>query len=220
MAAFVMGKESPAIADATKSVLAFITNDNSSPVPVTGSVTGNVTGQVSIVGTPTVAAQQSGPWNVGIAGTPSVTVQNPVNSVTVNNPANSPIPVTLTSSAPEQIVRLHDSGAGPFWPNTNLLYTVPKGKRLMIKFVSAQAIIDNGKMRVVVNVDALQNGFFEHYIPLSDQGQFGLSYFVAAEQVTIVAEAGENVSWTCFPSDPNKQGDCKVLVVGTLVDVQ
>ena len=218
LVAFVLGKESHAIADATKSVLAFITNDASSPVPVTGSVTGNVTGQVSIVGVPDVAAQQNGPWNVGLIGTPSVNVANPVASVSINNPPGSPVPVTVTAAAPEQVIRLSDSGTSPNWPGVQTLYTVPDGKRLIIKYVSAQGTIDNGKVLIRLEVDAYQNGFFEYFLPLFDQGQLGLSYFTGAEQVMIVAEAGERVSWTCSPSDGNKNGGCEMMVVGTLVN--
>jgi hypothetical protein len=57
---------------------------NPSPVPVTGSTT--VSG--------TVAATQSGSWNVGITGTPKVNVTNsataPVLSLNVNDPGRTP----------------------------------------------------------------------------------------------------------------------------------
>jgi hypothetical protein len=53
---------------------------NPLPLPVTGSTT--VSG--------TVAATQSGTWNVGVTGTPNVNVANP---------ATAPVPVTLISPA-------------------------------------------------------------------------------------------------------------------------
>ena len=72
----------PAHGDDIKSV-----NVVNTPLPVTGNVNANVSGNVNaavsgnvgIVGTPTVLAQQSGPWNVGISGNTSATplfVQN------------------------------------------------------------------------------------------------------------------------------------------------
>ena len=45
------------------------------PLPVTGNAT--VSGTVNIGNTPTVNAQQSGPWSVDINGTPAVTASAP-----------------------------------------------------------------------------------------------------------------------------------------------
>ena len=56
-----------------------VVNTPANPVPVTGTITGNVT----ITNTPTVGAQQSGLWNVGILGTPTVKIDPNNNSVVV-----------------------------------------------------------------------------------------------------------------------------------------
>jgi|GEM_PF-3762667 len=54
-----------------------VVNPPSQPVPVTGTVTGNV----SITSIPTVDARQSGQWNVGINGTPTVRIDPNANTV-------------------------------------------------------------------------------------------------------------------------------------------
>ena len=54
----------PVRGEATKDVV--VTNTSANPVPVTGTVSGTVSG--------TVNAQQSGPWAVGLVGSPVVTM--------------------------------------------------------------------------------------------------------------------------------------------------
>ena len=52
-----------------------VTNTTANPVPVSGGV--------SVTNTPTVDARQSGTWNVGISGTPSVKLDATANTVKV-----------------------------------------------------------------------------------------------------------------------------------------
>jgi len=59
----------------TKPVI--VVNPASQPVPVTGTISGSV----NIANTPTVNAQQSGLWNVGIVGTPTVKLDPSSNTV-------------------------------------------------------------------------------------------------------------------------------------------
>ena len=97
------------------------------------------TQNVNVVNTPTVSAQQSGVWNVGITGTPSVgldaannTVKFDANNNTVKIDPGAPVPV-----------RDADNPAGqPFAAscviNNNMgfpctLTNVPPGKRLVIE---------------------------------------------------------------------------------------
>ena len=54
----------PTTASAQKAAPVVVTNTTASPVPVTGGV--------AVTNTPTVDAKQSGAWNVGITGTPTV----------------------------------------------------------------------------------------------------------------------------------------------------
>ena len=55
-----------------------VVNTPAQPVPVTGTITGNVT----VGNTLNVNAQQSGPWSVGITGTPTVRI-DPLNNTVV-----------------------------------------------------------------------------------------------------------------------------------------
>jgi hypothetical protein len=57
------------------------------PLPITGSVTVTGTSNVNVTNasipvTGSVAASQSGPWNVGITGTPTVAISGPVSVTT------------------------------------------------------------------------------------------------------------------------------------------
>jgi hypothetical protein len=54
-----------------------VVNPPSQPVPVTGTISGSV----NIANTPTVSAKQSGLWNVGIVGTPTVKLDPNNNTV-------------------------------------------------------------------------------------------------------------------------------------------
>lgn len=62
-----------------------VVNTPAEPVPVTGTITGSVnvanTPNVNVVNAPTVDARQSGQWNVGIAGTPTVRIDPNSNTV-------------------------------------------------------------------------------------------------------------------------------------------
>src|SRR5260370_668311 len=72
-----------------------VVNTPSQPVPVTGTVTGTVTGNVQ--------AQQSGAWNVGITGTPSVNIAN---SPTVLARQSGPWTVGISSTPTVQVASL------------------------------------------------------------------------------------------------------------------
>jgi hypothetical protein len=61
----------------TKPVI--VVNPASQPVPVTGTINGSV----NITNTPTVNAQQTGPWNVGIVGIPTVKLDSSNNTVQI-----------------------------------------------------------------------------------------------------------------------------------------
>jgi len=84
------------------------------PLHVTGSTT--VTGAVTVAGT--VAATQSGLWNVGITGVPNVSV---------TNPATSPVLVRDVDNAARSFITLELS------PTSNPTYTVPAGKILVLE---------------------------------------------------------------------------------------
>jgi Domain of unknown function (DUF4214) len=117
-----------------------VTNTPSQPVPVTG----------------TVQAQQSGPWTVGISGTPTVNVASSV---------GSPI-----------FVRDVNNGVQPFQIMVDQIYSgpksfqVPKDKRLVIEDVSAEAESISGSgpnyyFRLSTSTDGVN--YLSHDIPLN-----------------------------------------------------
>jgi hypothetical protein len=111
--------DSSAAADPNKDVV--ISNV---PLPVTG----------------TVAASQSGAWNVGIQGNPNVTVANP---------GGNPVQVRDVNEASQPVVAT--DGFTPF-ENANglnaLLYTVPAGKRLVIEYFSGLCNLPPGQAAI------------------------------------------------------------------------
>ncbi len=112
-----LGTSGPAIASSVREVL--VVNDVTQPVPVAPQGTTTVAG--------TVSAQQSGPWMVGISGTPGVVVTNALkidpagNTVNVGNlPTDSQGRLktvrlgTLTQvSGPFTIVAISGAAIGP-----------------------------------------------------------------------------------------------------------
>jgi len=93
------------------------------PLPTTGTAT--VSG--------TVAATQSGPWNVNVANSPSVNVANPATAPVlvrdVENPAHAPAHVhgtlTINSGSPAGVLTL-----------TSPENPIPAGKRLVLEYAS------------------------------------------------------------------------------------
>jgi len=77
-----------------------VTVNNTTPIPVTGNFTATLPGNVNVGAMPPITG------NVGIIGTPNVsvtntvpvTVTNPVGTVNVANTSSSPIPVTVTNA--------------------------------------------------------------------------------------------------------------------------
>jgi hypothetical protein len=116
-----------------------VVNTPSQPVPTAAQGTTAVTGNVGITGTPnvnianspTVQAQQSGPWTVGISGTPNVQVVS-----SLSNPV---------------FVRDVNDAAQPFraelfarFPASSVTFTVPTGKRLVVEDLSAEISVSTG----------------------------------------------------------------------------
>jgi hypothetical protein len=111
-----------------------VVNTSSQPVPTTAQGTTTVTGDVNITNTPTVGitpsantvqAQQSGTWNVGINGTPTVNLASgtsvgitgtpnvslvPGTSVQINNTTTNPIPVQNVGGPSSTTTLLLNSG--------------------------------------------------------------------------------------------------------------
>jgi hypothetical protein len=134
----------------------------------------------------------------------------------------TPIPVAVSSTASEQLVRVHDHVTSDLWTSVRPIYTVPAGKRLIIKYLNADGIIDNGK--IAVDLEILQTvspfAFVNYRIPVADQGFFSdnHSLFAGSEEVFMFADSGEVIRWICIPSDINRTGACNVAFFGTLIN--
>ena len=80
-----------------------VTNSTTSPVPVNGTVTGSV------------AASQAGSWNVGISGTPTVTIASGAGVPVIGNVGITSMPnVTLAPNAGVTVSNTQDN-AVPVW---------------------------------------------------------------------------------------------------------
>lgn len=126
---------------------------------------------VNVVNTPTVLAQQSGAWNVGITGTPTVNLAN--NSVQVNNPATNPVlvrDVDISARQPVQVEGFVSVGIGQS-SNGKVIYTVPVGKRLVVEFVSAEGDVRNTQSPRFQILTAFDDEFVIHTLTSTLQGQ-------------------------------------------------
>ena len=122
-----------------------VTNTSANPVPVT------VTGTVNINGSSTVNAQQSGSWNVGIAG------NSATNPLQIHNVDNAP----RTAYAQTKTLAFNQ-------PDRQILgnFDVPAGKRLVIESFSVFGKLPSGNKLVEADINAFQGG-----------EQFGTQYF-------------------------------------------
>ena len=119
----------PGHVSATPPVPVVPVNVTNTPLPV------NVQGTQSVSGT--VAAAQSGLWNVGITGLPPVTLQAGA-TVTVANSAAQAVPVVdVTTSQPIQLLSGDGCEFDAISKQCSLdLVTVPAGHRLVLESVS------------------------------------------------------------------------------------
>ena len=128
--------------------------------PATSQGQGGMNGKdVNVVNTPTVLAQQSGPWTVGISGTPTVrvgnTAQAPVLGRDVDEPARQPFQRSgeITFAAGEVIAAVE--------------FTVPEGKRLVIEYVSANISSEEPLFWFTVQTSAGSSGGTHFFQPIA-----------------------------------------------------
>jgi hypothetical protein len=185
-----------------------VVNTSANPVPVAGNV--------NLVNTPTVLAQQSGTWNVSLAGTPSVQI---------TNPANSPLPVRdVENPAKQSFQRELDPliPAGSFTASDSL--TVPMGKRFVIEFASAS--IDtpqNTKMWVRIQTTTSGSTISHSLVPelLGNFGAAGSDFYLTAQPLKVYADAGTQVTVVAsvLGGVANTNSGASVSLSGYLVDV-
>jgi len=164
-----------------------VTNTSASPVPVIVQGTAGVGG--------TVQSQQSGAWNVGIAGTPTVVV--------ANNPG-----------FPLLVRDIDNAGRHGYQVSQNILtdavsgtaiFAVPAGQLAVIQHVSASGGFENAGEVVqafvrCTNFNAANqfNGadFQEvnHSLVLTPQGEnnaLGIKFYSASQPISCIASAGD-----------------------------
>jgi len=177
-----------------------VVNSASSPVPVTGKVN----------------AAQSGPWTVGINGTPTVNVASapPVN---VNFPSNiginGTVPVQnapgLIGFTPFVVQDFENPARSAFQASctaalVNVFYTcdlasIPGTKTLVIETVSASISIDSpnfpGRVVIVTKAGGI---FANHYFSpvLLGSTTNGINYYAATATAKLYADPGTVVSGT------------------------
>ena len=182
--------------------------------PVSASSPLPVTGDVNIGNTPTVNAQQSGSWNVGINGMPTVKVDNTANPLfvrDVDNPASQPFQAATSFGIAAQQIR----GGG-------VLTTVPLGKRLVIEHVSVRARVQpNQKLaeaEILIAVANNNNGGhpIDYYFALNDQGD---NLFMANQQVRLYADPGTEVQVAATRNASDGSGFVYFSISGYFVDV-
>jgi hypothetical protein len=145
-----------AAAPPTPSIPVNITN---TPLPVSLSGNGTISGNVS--------ATQSGTWNVGITGTPSVNVGTPTvtlgtgstvginGSVQVGNPATNPVLVRdLDGPARNPFQVEVCSGTSFYCPSIPNYFNVPVGQEFVIEYVSGKCEGPAGKVSLAFNTTA------------------------------------------------------------------
>jgi hypothetical protein len=173
------------------------------PLPVQGSL--GVSG--------TVAATQSGNWNVGITGTPNVKVTNaataPVLFVNVNDPGRIPYQSRLEQGG------VNDQFTFP---------QVPGGHRLVIQHVSVRAIVNPPSTEVFVQVMSSQPivaNIFISFFPVAVMpfsGTFSPALAVADQPVLGYIEAGFSPIVNVILSPPNNPNFTDVILTGYMED--
>ena len=170
------------------------------------------TQNVNVVNTPSVNAQQTGTWNVGISGTPVVGLDASNNTVkfdAVNNtvkidPTN-PLPVRDVDSPARQPFQADATGSflnGGVSTGDVHITTVPAGKLLIIEHMSALGTMIVGqKMTSVAIYTTLQkfnngNGV-PHFLAISLQGNnpvYNEDFFAASQDTRLYADPGTEVT--------------------------
>ncbi|HEV8367924.1 MAG TPA: hypothetical protein VGQ39_08235 [Pyrinomonadaceae bacterium] len=175
-----------------------VVNTGSEPVPIVGNTTVNGT----------VQAQQSGSWNVGINGTPTVGLDFSNNTVkfdAVNNtvkidPTN-PLAVRNVDNPARQPFQADAPSIGEFQPGQGIAFanitTVPQGKRFVIEQVSIMGGMLPGQKMLTAGIEVLSaNQNNTYYLTITPQGTNSGGFrdiYVASQQVRLYADPGTNV---------------------------
>jgi hypothetical protein len=169
-----------------------VVNTPANPVPVAGSTT--VSGSV--------AATQSGAWNVGITGTPSINIAN---SPTVQLSGTPTVNVTNPAAAPLYFVNVNDPGRIPYQSQvlqvcsavvdcTIQFGMVPAGHRLVIQHVSGFLTFTTPPTSVEV-IPSAGSAYTPFFAPASQAvGLPGAGISLFDQAVQLYGDGGSNLS--------------------------
>jgi hypothetical protein len=190
------------------------------------------TQNVNVVNTPTVNAQQSGTWNVGINGTPVVGLDAGNNTIkfdavnnTVKIDTTNPLLVRDVDNAARQsfrksvFVSLPD---GTSFAAINPGITPPTGKRLVIEAVSVSGNIPSGqKYSCSLNItDEFAQVLFDLDLALALQATFGPVDTYQGNTITrVYVENSDNVAFDVFRTAATGAAGMRVSFSGYFVDV-
>jgi len=138
---------------------------------------------VEVTNTPTVNAQQAGPWAVEMA---------PGASVNVGNTESNAIPVRIANEGRQAFQRRLTLTIDPGSTQSQVSLDVPTGKRLVIEHASARVQGPTGQKYIsYIHTGVYTNGSGAgiHWLVLSYQGTFsGIDVFTAAQPMRVYAE--------------------------------
>ena len=190
-----------------------VINTPAEAVPVAVQGTTNVSGSVNVANTPTVNAKQSGAWNVGIAGTPTVEVGNeagnPVLTRDVDRPTAQPFQF-------EAVVTIEDGFQGG-----NAGIPVPSGKLLVIENVSAFGLAPASQRIQSFSINthvAPDNVLRSHYLQFTKQDTGFSSYEYTVSQMTRVYADTPSASAYVFRATSSGTATFRFVVSGYFVD--
>ena len=194
-----------AVADSTKDVVI----DNV-PLPVSGNV--NVSG--------TVAATQSGPWNVGISGTPSVNIAN---TPTVN--------LLNSSTAPLHFLNVDEKGRIAYESRSdqtgictgnlcNFSFpTIPVQHRLVVEHLSGAIDVQGVPTQVLVQMSSQSGGTITGFLPVLPS----TPHVVPLDRaVLFYVDAGQSFSGTVIVNGTTffERAEQVIIATGYLLDCQ
>jgi hypothetical protein len=193
---------------------------------------------VNVVNTPlpvsgSVSAAQSGSWNVGITGMPTVNLgagnsvgingsiqvgnlaTNPVFVSDVDNPARHPIQLNNACGIGATVISC--STVGQDVPGVD--YTVASGMQLVIEDVSYDVALPTGQKVVFCFMDSRIGGQLAEvkFAPAFTATLSGIDHFISANHIRGYADPGTTVSFGCYRDSTLSGGSFRAQAFGYLV---
>lgn len=179
----------PALAQATRVALVEVVNTADKPVPIAAQGSTRVDG--------VVGAQQSGPWRVGVAGTPTVHIaSSDENPVIVRNAGDcAPFHIALSFEIPAELA------------NGSTSFPVPADKRLVIEQVTIKGTAPpDGYLQTSIH-NTVNGVKITPDLIMVSQGIFGdTKILLASQNVRWYADPGTQVevlAGKSFPAGAN-----------------